>query len=56
MEIKVERSKNRVLLIPFSNHGRIKWNEMTSTKGSRPAGAKMEDFAEWSIPLSLSLK
>ena len=50
MEIKVERSKNRIVLIPYSNHGRIKWSEMTSTPGSRPAGASMEDYAEWSFP------
>ena len=51
IEIKVERSKNRVILVPYSNHGRIKWSEMTSTQGSRPAGASMEDYAEWSIPM-----
>jgi uncharacterized membrane protein HdeD (DUF308 family)/3',5'-cyclic AMP phosphodiesterase CpdA len=50
-EIKVERSKNRVVLIPYSNHGRIKWNDMTSTQGSRPAGATMDDYAEWVFPI-----
>jgi hypothetical protein len=56
MEIKVERSKNRVVIVPYSNHGRIKWSEMTSTQGSRPAGATMENYAEWILPLSPSSK
>jgi uncharacterized membrane protein HdeD (DUF308 family) len=51
MEIKVEPSEKRVVFIPYSNHGRIKWSEMTSTEGARPAGASMDDFAEWVIPM-----
>ena len=51
MEIKVEPSKRRVTLIPYSNHGRIKWSDMSSTMGARPNGASMEDFAEWVIPM-----
>jgi uncharacterized membrane protein HdeD (DUF308 family) len=51
MEIKVEPSKNRVVLIPYSNHGRIKWSEMGSTTGARPAGASLDDYAEWAIPI-----
>jgi uncharacterized membrane protein HdeD (DUF308 family) len=51
MEIKVEASKNRVVLIPYSNHGRIKWSDMSSTPGARPAGASMDDFAEWTFQM-----
>lgn len=51
MEIKVQRSQHRVVLIPYSNHGRIKWKDMTSTAGSRPPGAKDEDDAEWVISM-----
>jgi len=51
IEIKVERSEKRVVLIPYSNHGRIKWSDMTSTKGARPAGASMDDYAEWVFPI-----
>jgi hypothetical protein len=51
MEIKVETSKNRIVLIPYSNHGRIKWSDMSSTAGARPKGAKLEDFAEWILPI-----
>ena len=51
IEVKVERSRNRVVLVPYSNHGRIRWSEMTSTQGARPAGASMSDYAEWSFPI-----
>ncbi len=51
MEINVQPSKHRVLLIPYSNHGRIKWSDMTSTAGARPAGASLDDYAEWIIPM-----
>jgi uncharacterized membrane protein HdeD (DUF308 family) len=51
MEIRVEHSRKRVTLIPYSNHGRIKWRDMTSTKGARPESASMDDFAEWVIPM-----
>jgi uncharacterized protein YneR len=52
LEIKVESSKNRVVIVPYSNKGRIKWDEMTSTTGTRPAGAAMSDYAEWIIPMN----
>jgi hypothetical protein len=51
IKIKVERSRNRVVLIPYSNHGRIKWSDMTSTQGARPVRASMDDYAEWVIPM-----
>lgn len=51
MEIKVERSKHRIRLIPYSNHGRLKWADLTSTTGSRPTGATATDLAEWTIPM-----
>ena len=51
MKIKVERSENRVILIPYSNHGRIKWNDMTSTPGARPTGVSPDDYAEWGFTM-----
>jgi len=51
MEIKVQRSQNRIVLIPYSNHGRIRWKEMTSTTKARPAGSSIDDYAEWIIPM-----
>ncbi|MBS1976429.1 MAG: metallophosphoesterase [Bacteroidetes bacterium] len=54
VEVSVLRSEGRIVLIPYSNNGRLRWSEMTSTAGSRPAGAREEDFAEWSFPLAAS--
>lgn len=52
MEIRVERSTNSVRFIPYSQHGRLRWREITSTEGARSRGAAMEDYAEWKLPLS----
>jgi hypothetical protein len=51
MEIRVERSTNTVRFIPYSQHGRLKWSDITSTAGARSKGAGMNDLAEWVIPL-----
>jgi hypothetical protein len=51
MEIRVERSSNKVRFIPYSQHGRLTWNDITSTEGARAAGAKMDDLVEWNLPL-----
>lgn len=51
VEVKVEFSKHRVVLIPYCNDGRIRWKEITSTTGARPAGATEDDFAEWVFPM-----
>jgi predicted MPP superfamily phosphohydrolase len=51
MEIRIEKSTNKVRFIPYSQHGRLKWSDITSTNGSRPGGAKTEDLVEWTLPL-----
>jgi hypothetical protein len=51
MKITVQRSQRRIILIPYSNHGRIRWKEMTSTRGARPKGSSIDDYAEWIIPM-----
>jgi uncharacterized membrane protein HdeD (DUF308 family) len=50
-EVKVETSQNRVRVIPYSNHGRLRWRDMTATAGSMPPGASVDDFAEWVFPM-----
>ncbi len=51
MEIRVQKSNNRVLFIPYSQNGRLKWKDITSTEGARTNGASPDDLAEWSLPL-----
>jgi uncharacterized membrane protein HdeD (DUF308 family) len=52
LEIKVQRSQGKVVLIPYSNNGRIRWRDMTSTEGVLPQGAKADDLVEWTIPMN----
>jgi hypothetical protein len=51
MEIRVERSTNKVRFIPYSQHGRLTWSDITSTEGARPNGVGMNDMVEWTMPL-----
>lgn len=51
MEIRVEHSQKRVVLIPYSNHGRLRWSDLTSTEGSRPAGVTDESWVEWILEM-----
>ncbi len=51
MEIRVERSTHKVRFIPYSQHGRLRWSDITSTTGARSNGAGMNDLVEWSIPM-----
>lgn len=52
MEIKVERSTGRVRFIPYSQDGRLKWEDITSTEDVRPANASPDSYVEWVVPLS----
>jgi hypothetical protein len=52
MEVRVEKSTNSVRLILYSQHGRLRWREITSTDGARPRGAAPDDYVEWKFPLS----
>lgn len=51
LKIKVEPSQKRVTLIPYSQNGRLRWKDLTSTKGARPEGAGAEDWVEWVIEM-----
>ena len=51
MKISVERSRNRLVLVPYSNHGRLRWKDVTSSEDARPNGAGPEDLVEWVIPM-----
>ncbi|MBZ5856061.1 metallophosphoesterase family protein [Flavihumibacter profundi] len=51
MEIKVQKSNNRICYIPYSQDGRLKWKDITSTPGARGGNTDPESLVEWSIPL-----
>lgn len=49
MKIVVSPQEKKLTLIPYSNHGRLRWGDLTSTDGARPKDAKPSDFVSWVI-------
>jgi 3',5'-cyclic AMP phosphodiesterase CpdA len=49
LEVRVERSANRVRLIPYGVHGRLRWEEVSSS--GTPATGGGEAFVEWIVPM-----
>lgn len=51
MEIKVERSKSRIKLIPYGIHGQLKWRDFEYGGLGKPASSGNDDYAEWVFPM-----
>jgi hypothetical protein len=51
MEIKVEKSKNRIRLIPYGINGQLRWTDFEYGGKGKPDNAKATDLAEWVLPL-----
>ena len=52
MEIKVERSRNRIRLIPYGIHGQLHWSDLEYGGKGKPASAKDSDLVEWSLSMT----
>ena len=52
VEVKVERSTNRVRVIPYGVHGRLTWGELTASDSLRPTGAGNRELVEWIVAMS----
>jgi len=52
MEIKIERSKNRIRLIPYGIHGQLRWSDMEYGGLGKPASAVDDDFAAWAFSMA----
>lgn len=52
MEIKVERSQNRVRLLLYGVNGQLRWRDLQIGGQVKPAGASDDDFVEFIAPLS----
>ena len=52
IEVKVERSTNRVRVIPYGVHGRLTWGELAVSDTLRQSGASGNTPAEWVVPMS----
>ena len=50
-EVRVEPSANRVRLLPWGVHGRLRWSDLETSVGLRPAGISADLPAEWIFEL-----
>jgi uncharacterized membrane protein HdeD (DUF308 family)/3',5'-cyclic AMP phosphodiesterase CpdA len=50
-EVRVEPSANRVRLLPWGVHGRLRWSDLETSSGLRPAGISADMPAEWIFKL-----
>jgi hypothetical protein len=51
VEVRVERSANRLRIIPYGVHGRLTWAEVAASDSLRGAAVRPGDFVEWVIPM-----
>ena len=51
LEIKMEKSKNRIRLIPYGIHGQLRWSDFEYGGMTKPANAQEDSFAEWVLPM-----
>jgi hypothetical protein len=52
VEVRVEQSSGRVRLRPYGVDGRLRWADLQTSPGLRPAGVAPEDPVEWSLALA----
>lgn len=51
MEIRVENSKRRLVLIPYGIHGRLKWTDLDRSSGVMPVDSKPDSLVEWIVEM-----
>lgn len=49
MVVRVEPGKNRIRIIPYGVHGRLKWSDFDKSATTLPPGATQESLVEWII-------
>ena len=52
MEIKVEKSKNRIRLIPYGINGQLRWTDFEYGGKGKPENASPTNLAEWVLPMN----
>ena len=52
VEVRVEPSAGRVRFLPYGINGRLRWNELQTSPGLRPADVAADAPAEWVLPLA----
>jgi len=51
MEVRVEPSKGRIVLIPYGIYGRLRWGDLDRSETTLPAGATAESPVEWVVQM-----
>ena len=51
VEVRVEPSANRVRLLPYGVHGRLRWRDLSRSRVISATSGTADDFAEWSVPM-----
>ena len=51
LEIKMEKSRNRIRLIPYGIHGQLRWSDFEYGGMTKPANADEDSFVEWVLPM-----
>ncbi len=52
VEVRVETSKKRILLIPYGVHGRLRWSDFDRSKDVLPDGGDSSSFVEWIVEMN----
>ncbi|HET6540911.1 MAG TPA: metallophosphoesterase [Chryseolinea sp.] len=51
LEVKMEKSRNRIRLIPYGIHGQLRWSDFEYDGMTKPANADEDSFVEWVLPM-----
>jgi len=51
IEVRVEPSANRIRLLPYGVHGRLRWREVAHSATLVPPGAGEDGRVEWTVPM-----
>ena len=51
VEVRVEPSADRVRLLPWGSHGRLRWADLQSSPGWRPAASRPGEPVEIVVPM-----
>ena len=52
VEVRVEPTANRIRVLPWGVHGRLRWSDLQTSPGLVPAGVAEDAPVEWGIPMS----
>jgi len=51
IEVRVETSADRIRLLPYGVHGRLRWRDLAHSSNLPPPGAGLNDPVEWIVPM-----